>query len=122
MLPTPFTCCSIGVATDCSTTSAAAPWYVVSTRYVGGDSTEYCSIDSRRSTARPRSVMTIAATMATIGRRMMNAAITPRRIDIRCQRLLTPSGAGTEHCAYAIAGACATCGGREGGGRGRRDD
>jgi len=33
---TPLTCCSMGVATDCSTSSALAPTYVVVTWIRGG--------------------------------------------------------------------------------------
>src|SRR5262245_60243064 len=75
MLSTPLTCCSIGVATDCSTTSADAPGYVVSTRIVGGESSGYCSMESFCSVARPTRTITIEMTIATVGRLMKNSAI-----------------------------------------------
>src|SRR6185369_12258466 len=70
MLSTPLSCCSIGVATDCSTVSADAPWYVVSTRTLGGASAGYCSIGSPDSALSPTRTVRIAMTIATMGRRM----------------------------------------------------
>src|SRR5262245_24183872 len=86
MLSTPLTCCSIGVATDCSTTSADAPGYVVSTRIVGGESSGYCSMESFCRVATPTRTMTIEMTIATVGRRMKNSAIASVRGSGRGRR------------------------------------
>src|SRR5438034_3592905 len=82
MLSTPLTCCSIGVATDCSTTSAEAPGYVVSTRIVGGARLGYCSMGSFCNVARPSKTITIEMTMATVGLRMKKSAIDQCRVEV----------------------------------------
>ena len=48
MLSTPFICCSIGVATDCSIVSASAPVYVACTLISGGTMCGYCAMGSPR--------------------------------------------------------------------------
>src|SRR5215471_2408686 len=68
MRSTPFTSCSTGVATDCSTASADAPGYVAVTRILGGARNGYCSTDSLRRTTIPNMTFRIEITMATIGR------------------------------------------------------
>src|SRR3954468_11056101 len=67
---TPFTCCSIGVATDCSTSSALAPTYVVVTWMSGGGMSGYCEMGGRESETAPTMTVTIEITIATMGRRM----------------------------------------------------
>src|SRR4051812_25673099 len=67
---TPFTCCSIGVATDCSTSSALAPTYVVVTWMSGGVMSGYCEMGRRESETAPTMTVTIEITIATMGRRM----------------------------------------------------
>ena len=75
MRSTPLTCCSIGVATDCSTASAPAPGYTAVTWMFGGDSCGYCSMGSVSRVCTPISTIRIASTMARIGRRMKNCAM-----------------------------------------------
>src|SRR3954464_544481 len=67
---TPFTCCSIGVATDCSTSSALAPTYVVLTRMSGGGSSGDCGVGGGGRETAPTMTVTIEITIATMGRRM----------------------------------------------------
>src|SRR3954466_16266435 len=67
---TPFTCCSIGVATDCSTSSALAPTYVVVTWMSGGGMSGYCELCRRESETAPTMTVTIEITISTMGRRM----------------------------------------------------
>src|SRR5437870_1468395 len=67
---TPFTCCSIGVATDCSTSSALAPTYVVVTWISGGVMSGYCEMGSRESDTAPTITVTMERTIATMGLRM----------------------------------------------------
>src|SRR5215510_8317635 len=72
MLSTPLICCSMGVATDCSTVCASAPTYVVCTCTSGG------AIDGNCETGRPTIVIAptmtvrIEITIATMGRLMKN--------------------------------------------------
>src|SRR4051812_3080024 len=67
---TPLTCCSMGVATDCSTSSALAPTYVVVTWMSGGVMSGYWEIGRRESDTAPTITVTIESTIATMGRRM----------------------------------------------------
>src|SRR5882724_8051293 len=67
---TPLTCCSIGVATVCSTSRALAPTYVVVTWISGGVISGYCEIGSRESETAPTITVTMERTIATMGRRM----------------------------------------------------
>src|SRR5882757_1957080 len=73
MRSTPFICCSIGVATDCSIVSASAPVYVVVRLICGGRICGNCAIGGPSSETTPSSTVTIAITIATIGRRMQNS-------------------------------------------------
>src|SRR5262249_40075313 len=85
MLSTPLICCSMGVATDCSTVCASAPTYVVCTCTSGG------AIDGNNETGRLTSVMaptmtvSSAITIATIGRLTKNLDMSPLR---RCRLVL----------------------------------
>src|SRR5581483_7896895 len=72
MLSTPLTCCSSGVATDCSMVDASAPVYTDVTRICGGTICGNCEIGRPRSATMPISTVRIAMTIATIGRRMKN--------------------------------------------------
>src|SRR3954466_14331249 len=67
---TPLTCCSMGVATACSTSSALAPMYVVVTWISGGVMSGYCEMGSRERDTAPTITVTIEITIATMGRRM----------------------------------------------------
>src|SRR5881628_10802 len=67
---TPLTCCSMGVATACSTSSALAPMYVVVTWISGGVMSGYCEMGRRESETAPTITVTIEITIATMGRRM----------------------------------------------------
>src|SRR5215471_8985111 len=75
MFSTPFTFCSSGVATDCSTLTASAPVYVPVTWISGGVISGYCAIGSRWYATMPTSVITIDSTIATMGRLMKNLAM-----------------------------------------------
>ena len=72
ILSTPFICCSIGVATDCSIVTASAPGYVVETMICGGTMSGNCATGSPPIATRPAMTVTIAMTIATIGRPMKN--------------------------------------------------
>src|SRR4051812_43508450 len=76
MLSTPLTCCSIGVATDCSMVTASAPVNVVARLICGGMICGDWAMGSPSSVTAPISTVTIAMTIATMGRRMKNAEIT----------------------------------------------
>src|SRR4051794_4122959 len=82
MRSTPFTSCSMGVATDCSTASAEAPGYVPVTRMLGGARNGYCSTERPRVMTSPSMTVRMEMTMATIGRRMKKFA-TPRLPSLR---------------------------------------
>ena len=81
MPSTPFTCSSIGAATVSETTCALAPGYVVETCTVGGVMSGYCSTGRPRALTRPKMTVTIAMTLAKIGRSMKKREIIlpPRR-------------------------------------------
>src|SRR5690348_15870160 len=70
MLSTPFTSCSIGVATVSDTTCADAPGYVVRMLTVGGAISGYSETGSTRCTIAPAIVRRIDSTAAKIGRSM----------------------------------------------------
>src|ERR1700692_1777245 len=72
MLSTPFICCSIGVATACDRVLASAPGYVAVTRISGGTILGNCEVGSDTSDTTPRMTVTMAITIATIGRVMKN--------------------------------------------------
>jgi hypothetical protein len=75
MSSTPFTCCSSGVATDCSIVSASAPVYVPETMICGGTMSGNCATGSAPIDTSPPSTVTIEMTIATIGRRMKKLAM-----------------------------------------------
>src|ERR1700676_1698465 len=72
MLSTPFICCSIGVATACVRVFASAPGYVAVTRISGGTILGNCEVGSDVSETIPRMTVTMAMTIATIGRLIKN--------------------------------------------------
>src|ERR1700722_14858562 len=72
MLSTPFICCSIGVATACVRVFASAPGDVAGTRISGGTIFGNCEVGSDASDTTPRMTVTMAMTIATIGRLMKN--------------------------------------------------
>src|ERR1700757_5044956 len=72
MLSTPLICCSIGVATDCSTVKASAPTYVVLTWTSGGVILGNCAVGKLSIATTPTMTITIEITMDTIGRFMKN--------------------------------------------------
>ena len=72
MFSTPFTCCSSGVATDCSTSTADAPTYVVVTLIIGGTMSGNCEIGRPCITMKPTRTRTMEITIATIGRLTKN--------------------------------------------------
>src|SRR6185295_14789939 len=70
MLSTPLICCSIGVATDCSTVCASAPTYVVCTCTSGGAIAGNCETGRLTIVMAPTMTVRIEMTIATIGRLM----------------------------------------------------
>ncbi len=72
MLSTPDICCSMGVATDCSTVMASAPVYVAVMVTSGGTISGNCATGSETRAMRPQITMTMAITIATMGRLMKN--------------------------------------------------
>src|SRR5258707_4572624 len=72
MCSTPLSCCSIGVATDCSTVIASPPTNVALIAISGGTILGYCATGRLRNETTPTITMMIAITMATIGRLMEN--------------------------------------------------
>src|SRR5580692_11717647 len=76
MLSTPLTCCSIGVATDCSMVMASAPVNVVVRFTWGGMICGNCAMGSPSSETAPMSTVRMAITIATMGRRMKKEEIT----------------------------------------------
>src|SRR6185369_10826135 len=75
MLSTPLICCSMGVATDCSTVSASPPGYVAETRISGGVMLGYCDTGKNAIVIVPMITTRMEITIATIGRRTKNRAI-----------------------------------------------
>src|SRR5579864_4388844 len=75
MPSTPFTCCSITCATDCSTVCALAPGYVAWTTMVGSVIRGYCAMGNWSAAIAPTSRMSNAVTIAKTGRVMKNWAI-----------------------------------------------
>src|SRR6266850_1400933 len=75
MLSTPLICCSSGVATDCSIVTASAPVYVVLTIICGGTMSGNCATGNPRIATRPPMTVTMAMTIATIGRLMKSFEI-----------------------------------------------
>src|ERR1700747_763484 len=72
MLSTPFICCSIGVATDCSIVRASAPVYVVDTLICGGTMSGSMATGSFDIATTPPSTVIIEMTIATMGRPIKN--------------------------------------------------
>src|SRR5688572_19592753 len=70
MFSTPLTCCSMGVVTVCSTTSALAPGYVASTTTCGGVISGNIAIGRNGIATAPATTMTMASTEAKMGRSM----------------------------------------------------
>ena len=68
----PFTCASIGVATDCSTVSASAPVYMAVVSICGGAISGNCATGSRNTITAPPITKRMAMTIATIGLLMKN--------------------------------------------------
>src|SRR5689334_25127908 len=66
----PLICCSIGAATDCTTTSALAPANVVATCTCGGTICGYCEIGRLKPASAPASVMISEMTVEKTGRSM----------------------------------------------------
>src|SRR6266568_2752104 len=64
----PLTCCSIGAATDCDTTSALAPGKLVVTVTWGGTTCGYCAIGRFTAASAPTRIMTSAMTVEKTGR------------------------------------------------------
>jgi hypothetical protein len=73
-------CCSSGIVTLFSTTSALAPGYEADTRTVGGVMCGYCATGSSGSDTAPASTIRIARTDAKIGRAMKKLTKAPRRV------------------------------------------
>src|ERR1700730_4595011 len=70
MLSTPFICCSMGVATDCSMVSASAPVNEVVSTTCGGMSCGNCAMGRPSSDTTPSRTVTMAMTIDTMGLRM----------------------------------------------------
>src|SRR6266403_3261131 len=68
----PFTCSSIGVATDCSTVSASDPVYTAVVWIWGGAISGNCATGSRKTMTAPAITKRMAMTIATIGLPMKN--------------------------------------------------
>jgi len=66
----PLTCCSMGAATDCATTSALAPAKLVLTVTCGGTTCGYWAIGRLRAASAPTTIMTSAMTVEKTGRSM----------------------------------------------------
>src|SRR4051794_39853535 len=79
MSSTPFIDCSSGVATACSIVTASAPVKLPVTMICGGTMFGNCATGSPRSETAPTITVTIAITIATIGRRMKNADMSAAR-------------------------------------------
>src|SRR6185436_4937840 len=72
MFSTPFTSCSIGVATVSAITSGGAPGYVARTTMVGGTTSGYCATGSATYAIPPRITVTIDRTAAKPGQSKKN--------------------------------------------------
>src|SRR5438309_7038668 len=75
MLSTPFSCCSSGVATDCSMVVASPPVKVVPTMICGGTIEGNCARGSLPMETSPASTVTMEITIATMGRFTKNLAM-----------------------------------------------
>src|SRR5512140_3726142 len=94
MSSTPFICCSIGVATDCSIVTASAPGYEVWIWTSGGTMSGNCSTGRPSMATRPPRTVRIAMTIATMGRLMKKRATAspPRGRGERRRRRRSPGG------------------------------
>src|SRR5512143_2736950 len=82
---TPFTFCSIGVATDASTSVAEAPTKVVVIWTIGGTTSGYWAIGRPDIATSPRITVTMEITIATIGRLTKKRAMLARLArGLRC--------------------------------------
>src|SRR5512135_3060145 len=82
---TPFTFCSMGVATDASTSVAEAPTKVVVIWTIGGTTSGYWAIGRPDIATSPRMTVTMEITIATIGRLTKKRAMLLRLGDgLRC--------------------------------------
>src|SRR5512143_640394 len=75
---TPFTFCSIGVATDASTSVALAPTKVVVTWTIGGTTSGYWAMGSPDIATSPTRTVMMEITIATIGRLTKKRAMLAR--------------------------------------------
>src|SRR6185369_18020159 len=75
MLSTPFICCSIGVATDCSMVIASAPVKVVEAMIWGGTMSGNWANGRLRIAITPTTTVRMAMTIATIVRLMKKVEI-----------------------------------------------
>ena len=75
---TPLTACSMGIPTVLAMTSALAPGYIVVTWMVGGTISGYCATGKVNRHTSPRMTVTMAMTLAKIGRSMKNSEIMGR--------------------------------------------
>src|SRR5208282_2481582 len=84
----PLTCCSMGAATDCATTSALAPGKVVDTVTWGGTTWGYWAIGRPRIESAPIRIMTSAMTVEKTGRSMkkLNTVTFDDSLDSVCGR------------------------------------
>src|SRR5512139_465502 len=80
---TPFTFCSIGVATEASTSVAEAPTKVVVIWTIGGTTSGYCAIGRPDIATSPRITVTMEMTIATIGRLTKKRAMVLLRLSRR---------------------------------------
>src|ERR1700730_3200055 len=87
ILSTPLICCSIGVATDCSTVSASEPGSVADTTISGGVIFGKRDTGTNASETRPTMMVMSEITIARIGRRIKKAdMLTPLRRRRRTPR------------------------------------
>src|SRR3569832_1274553 len=98
MLSTPFTCCSMGVATDRSLVLAAAPVNVELWLFLGGMIEGNCAMGSPSNDTAPISTVRMAITIATMGRRTKNAELTslPRLPSLRASHGRRAGGGGRQ--------------------------
>ena len=97
----PLTCCSMGAATDCATTSALAPGKLVVTVTCGGTTCGYCAIGSSTAASTPTRIMMSAMTVEKTGRSM-------KKLNIGyflLRRRLGATGTSALRGATALAGA-----------------
>src|SRR5438876_10657263 len=87
MLSTPLICCSMGVATACSSVWASAPTYVARTCISGGAMLGNCATGRLKIVMVPTITMTMEITIATMGRLMKNFDIGLPSLTFRGKRL-----------------------------------